>query len=961
MSEEQSQESFDDYKSTVILPQTQFAMRAGLGHNEPKIQTFWENIGLFETLRANTKGHEKYILHDGPPYANGAIHIGHALNKILKDLITRTRQMAGYDSHYVPGWDCHGLPIEWKIEELYRAKGQNKDRVSITEFRQECRDFADKWIKEQIQQFKRLGVMGDWQRPYKTMDYRSEGLIVRELGKFLLNGALYSGSKPVLWSVVEKTALADAEVEYYDHKSVTIWVRFNVKSCTNSDLMGASVVIWTTTPWTIPANRAVAFKEGISYGLYRVDALNESSRAQLGERLILADARAQEVAQKAQISELTRLGDAKGLEGTILKHPLFGAAEANGGYDYDVPILMGDYVTDDAGTGFVHIAPGHGIEDYALAHLKHGMEIPMTVRDDGHYYDHVPLFAGLTVYDEKGKVGNHLGPVLKALDENGGLLAKGSQVHSYPHSWRSKAPLIYRNTPQWFISMEKNNLRKKALDAIDATRFIPKAGQNRLRSMIETRPDWCVSRQRLWGVPLPIFVKKGTFEPLRDAEVIERIARAFDEKGGDVWFEGDPRRFLGDKYTPEDWEPLTDVVEVWFDSGSTHAFVLEEREDLHWPADLYLEGTDQHRGWFHTSLLESCGTRGKAPYKAVLTHGFTMDAQGRKMSKSLGNGVDPLKVANQSGADILRLWVISQDYCDDQKIGNEIIKSVTDAYRRLRNTWRFLLGNLSDYQPSMAPDDDTLPQLERYILDRLFALNTLYHAACEAHDYTRIYHAIMNFVTLELSAFYFDVRKDALYCDKADAPRRRACQSVLAHIFRLLTTWLAPVLVHTAEEVWQTRRKDEQAAGLSETLVPEQSVHQSLYPEIPASWENKALADLWHEIKAIRKVITGALELERAQKRIGSSLEAAPHVYLSQERLEKIQGQDWADLAITSSITLAPGPAPKSGFSLDDISGVEVVFAPAQGEKCARCWKILPEVERPKKHKKLCLRCADAL
>ncbi|HMA13198.1 MAG TPA: class I tRNA ligase family protein, partial [Kiloniellaceae bacterium] len=591
-------------------------------------------------------------------------------------------------------WDCHGLPIEWKIEEQYRAAGKDKDAVPVLEFRRECRDFAEKWVKIQTEEFKRLGVVGNWRRPYTTMSFDAEAQIVREIGKFLVNGGIYKGSRPVLWSVVEKTALADAEVEYHDHVSTTIWVRFPVVKSASALLKGAAVAIWTTTPWTIPGNRAVAFGEEIAYGVWRVDAVAEGSAATVGETLVLADDLAGQVQSDAKIEAWTRLGDAGPLAGTVVAHPWRGVAEAGGGYAFDVPLLAGDFVTTEQGTGFVHIAPGHGADDWALG-LKHGIEVPQTVDGAGVFYDHVPLLAGAVVYDANGKPGNANGRVVKALAEAGRLIAKGKLTHSYPHSWRSKAPLIFRNTAQWFISMETNGLRDKALKAIDATRFVPGTGRNRLRSMIEQRPDWCISRQRLWGVPLPIFVDKKSGEPLRDARVIERVAEAFETEGGDAWFASDPQRFLGNDYSAADFEQVTDVVEVWFDSGSTHSFVLEARPELKWPADLYLEGSDQHRGWFHSSLLESAGTRGRAPYDAVLTHGFILEEQGReKMSKSKGNALSPQQVVDSQGADILRLWVVASNYEEDLRFGPEILKHQGDAYRRLRNTLRYLLGNL---------------------------------------------------------------------------------------------------------------------------------------------------------------------------------------------------------------------------------------------------------------------------
>ena len=641
-----------DYKSTVFLPRTDFAMRAGLPKREPEILARWAEMDLFTRLREASAGREKFILHDGPPYANGHLHMGHALNKILKDVVNRSQQMLGKDAIYVPGWDCHGLPIEWKVEEGYRERGQDKDSVPVVEFRRECREFAAHWIKVQTEEFKRLGVEGDWDKPYTTMTFAAEAQIAREIGKFLMNGGLYRGSKPVLWSIVEKTALADAEVEYHDHTSTTIWVRFAVVKAPQSGLENASVLIWTTTPWTIPGNRAVAYGADVEYVVIEVAETGEEAWAKPGEILVVAKPLIEQTLTRSRITEHRVIARLKGadLAGTVCAHPLRGQ-----GYDFDVPLLEADFVSAEDGTGFVHIAPGHGIDDYELG-LKHGLPMPATVDGDGRFTAEAPLFTGTAVYTPEGKEGDANGAVIEALQAAGALIARGRLKHEYPHSWRSKAPLIFRNTPQWFISMEQNELRKNSLKAIDETRFVPAAGKARLYSMIEQRPDWCISRQRAWGVPIPVFVNKKTGEPLRDQAVIERIAGAFGEEGGDAWFTSDPQRFLGDDYNADDYEQVTDIVEVWFESGSTHAFVLEQRPELAWPASLYLEGSDQHRGWFHSSLLESCGTRGRAPYDAVLTHGFVLDEKARKMSKSLGNVVSPEAVIAERGADILRLW-----------------------------------------------------------------------------------------------------------------------------------------------------------------------------------------------------------------------------------------------------------------------------------------------------------------
>ena len=685
-----------DYKTTVFLPQTDFPMRGDLPRREPALLERWAVLDLWRRQREIAAGRPKFILHDGPPYANGNIHLGTALNKILKDVVNRAQQMLGKDAVYVPGWDCHGLPIEWKIEEEYRAKKKSKDEVPVVQFRRECRDFAAHWLDVQRAEFKRLGVIGDWDHPYTTMSFAAEAQIVREIGKFAMNGGLYRGSKPVMWSVVEQTALAEAEIEYHDHTSTTVWVRFPVATPSRPELAGAAVLIWTTTPWTLPGNRAIAYGAEIDYVLVDIVRAEEGSLAHVGDKLVVGLRRWPEVEKELRVGGVVLAAFTGGdLAGTICRHPLHGR-----GYDFAVPLLAGDFVTDSDGTGFVHIAPGHGADDWELGQ-KHGIEVPQTVSGDGTYFAHVPLFAGRHVYWPNGETGDANRTVIAAIAEAGGLLAQGTLVHSYPHSWRSKAPLIFRNTPQWFISMAANGLRQKALDAIAATRWVPPQGENRIRSMIETRPDWVISRQRAWGVPIAVFVDKRSGELLRDQEVIDRIADAFEREGADAWYTADPKLFLGNR-NPEDYEQVKDIVDVWFDSGSTHAFVLERRPDLRWPASLYLEGSDQHRGWFHSSLLESCGTRGRAPYEAVLTHGFVLDEQGRKMSKSLGNTVAPQDVVAQSGADILRLWVVASDYTEDLRIGPEILKYQADAYRRLRNTLRYLLGSLAGFADERA-------------------------------------------------------------------------------------------------------------------------------------------------------------------------------------------------------------------------------------------------------------------
>ena len=973
-----------DYSDTLFLPATEFPMRAGLPQKEPEILARWQALGLYERLRAEAKGRPLFVLHDGPPYANGNLHIGHALNKTLKDVITRAMQMLGKDSNYVPGWDCHGLPIEWKIEEEYRAKGKNKDEVPVVEFRKECRQFAEKWVKIQGDEFQRLGVVGDFDAPYLTMAFEAESIIAGELLKFATSGQLYRGSKPVMWSVVEKTALAEAEIEYHDYQSDTIYVKFPVMSVVDTPvalatpLIQSSVVIWTTTPWTIPGNRAISFSSKIGYGLYRVADAAEDNWAKVGETYVIADALAEEVFKAARVAAYERLADvpAAALAGLVCAHPLAGLG---GGYEFEVPLLDGDHVTDDAGTGFVHTAPGHGTDDFevwmengrALAERGIDTRIPYTVDENGFLTAEAPGLTGRRVLDENGKKGNANDAVIKALAEAGTILARGRLKHQYPHSWRSKKPIIFRNTPQWFIAMDKplagwtaggsglphdaggplDTLRTRALKAIDDTRFVPPAGQNRLRGMIENRPDWVVSRQRAWGVPIAVFVDKESGEVLKDEAVNARIAAAFAAEGADAWFEdGAAARFLGADHDPERYEQVRDILDVWFDSGSTHAFVLEKRPDLKWPADVYLEGSDQHRGWFHSSLLESCGTRGRAPYDTVITHGFTMAEDGRKMSKSLGNTVAPQDVIKQYGADILRLWVLSTDYADDQRIGPEILKSTADTYRKLRNTLRWMLGTLAHDEHFDMPVD-AMPELERLMLSRLAELDGLVREGYLAFDFKRVVSLLANFMTVELSAFYFDVRKDALYCDAWSSPRRQAALAVVRRLCEALTVWLAPILPFTMEEAFLSRRPSEEG-----------SVHLALFPHVPQDWHDAALTERWRKIRQVRRVVTGALEIERREKRIGASLEAAPTVYVTDpDLLAALDGVDLAEVFITSGATLVETDGPAEAFRIDDVPGVAVVPGLASGRKCARSWRILAEVGSDPDYPDLSLRDAAAM
>ncbi len=912
-----------EYKDTIFLPKTTFEMRANLPSKEPKILEYWDKENIFTKLRKQSKGREKFVLHDGPPYANGHIHMGTALNKILKDVIVRMQQMTGKDSIYVPGWDCHGLPIEWKIEEEYKKKGHDKDKVPIIQFRKECREFAKKWIEIQKKEFRRLGVEGDWENPYLTMSYEAEAQIVRELGKFLLDKSLYKGAKPVLWSVVEKTALADAEVEYQDHTSNTIYVKFKIINSKLKELINQSLIIWTTTPWTIPGNRALAFGSKIDYELVKIIKVKEESLAQINDKIIIASNRKKEFLQDCAIDKVESILSFKGeqLSGTICSHPF-----KKIGYDFEVKALDADFVTLDQGTGIVHCAPGHGLDDYNLG-IKNNIEVVQTVKDDGLYNENAPGFVGEHVYKVDNKI-------IDKLFEFGKLLGKGKLVHSYPHSWRSKAPLIFRNTPQWFISMTKNDLRKKALESIDSTKFYPPQGQVRLRSMVEARPDWCISRQRVWGVPLPIFINKKTGEPLRDNKVINRIADIFEKEGGDAWYSSDPQRFLDNQYDKNDYEQLQDVVEVWFDSGSTHAFVLEKRKDLKWPASMYLEGSDQHRGWFHSSLLESAGTRGRAPYESILTHGFVVDGKGRKMSKSLGNVISPENIMSKYGVDILRLWVVASDYYDDLRLDNSILSFQADSYRRIRNTFRYLLGNIDGFNKDEEIDYELMPQLEKFILHRLWEVSKIVDKCINNFDFHYMFTTLLNFCSNDLSAFYFDIRKDCIYCDSKSSEKRRAARTVLNILFEYLVRWFAPFLVFTCEEAWSSRKKDS-------------SIHEQVFLKIPSEYNKMELKNKWDYVKEVRKSITGAIEIKRSEKTIGSSLQAKAEVWISKKYEKNLKNIDMSEIGIVSSS--------KINILNDDNEEIKVDITLAEGEKCKRCWKVLPEVDT------ICKRCKDVI
>ena len=893
-------------KAQINLPKTAFSMKANLPTREPEILEYWKKINLYDELRKESKGREKFVLHDGPPYANGNIHMGTALNKILKDIIVKFHQMDGKDSIYVPGWDCHGLPIEWKIEEQYKKNKKNKNEVPIVEFRKECRTFAEKWIEIHKEQFKRLGVVGDWENYYSTMSYDAEAQIVRELGKFLKEGSLYRGFKPVLWSTVEKTALADAEVEYQDHKSDTIYASFQVKKSNIKELSDSEIVIWTTTPWTIPANKALAYNENLDYSLIKISDNTDFKN----KKIVVADELLESVKKDCNIEKYEILKKIKGKEfkDTICKHPFFDL-----GYDYDIPLLEARFVTTEQGTGIVHCAPSHGPDDFNLC-LNNGIKAIETVDGDGKYTKNVAMFEGIHIFKA-----NHL--VIEKLKEQKKLLASGELVHSYPHSWRSKAPLVHRATPQWFISMESHKLRNKALKAIDDTTFYPSKGKDRLRSMIETRPDWCVSRQRVWGVPLPIFVNKKDNKILIDEDVFENIARIYEKEGSDCWFSDDPQKFLGTKYKANDYDKLSDIVEVWFDSGSTHSFVLEKRDDLKWPASMYLEGSDQHRGWFHSSLLESCGTRGRAPFESILSHGFVVDGKGLKMSKSLGNVIAPEDILKKYGADILRIWVASSNYAEDLRIDYSILDQHAESYRKIRNTFRYLLGNLNDKFENIDLENlnlESLPELEKFLLNKIYNLNERYIKYFENYDFHNLYKELLNFCTVDLSAFYFDIRKDTLYCDSLNSEKRKSCIIILNILLDSLLKWFAPILSFTTEEIYQLVSKKNK------------SIHLEKFQNFPKKFKNEELEKKWSELIKIRNICNVSIEEKRASKEIGSSLEAEINIQINNNYKKIITDIDLSELCITS----------KAKIIYNDSEDIVVNTQKASGDKCPVCWKI---------------------
>ncbi len=926
-----------DYKQTLNLPKTAFPMKASLVKKEPEQLTAWEAAGLYKTIRKASAGRKKFILHDGPPYANGNIHIGTALNKILKDIIVRSRQMMGFDAVYVPGWDCHGLPIEHNVD---KELGDKKLGMSQAEVRRLCRRYAEKYIDIQREEFKRLGVAGQWDDPYMTMSYAYEAIIARECGKFALNGALFRSKKPIHWCCSCRTALAEAEIEYGDDASPSIYVKFPLETPGEGAAAlptekPVSVVIWTTTPWTLPANLAIALHPDFRY----VAADTGEEILILAKDLLVNCMAAFGVVDYQVVAECS----AADLEGKTCRHPFM---------DRSSLIILGDHVTLEAGTGCVHTAPGHGREDYEVG-LRYGLDVYAPVDDGGAFTDEVDFVKGQFVFKANGAI-------IERLGETGALLASTSIKHSYPHCWRCKQPVIFRATPQWFVSMEKTGLRQKALEEIDRVQWIPKWGRERIYGMIENRPDWCVSRQRSWGVPIAIFRCSDCDRVVMDEKILEHVFSLFNAHGADIWFEADMQTLLPENTAcpgcgSTALEKENDILDVWFDSGVSHAAVLEARANLHWPADLYLEGSDQHRGWFHSSLLTAVGLRDAAPYKAVLTHGFVVDADGKKMSKSLGNVIAPKKVIDRYGAEILRLWVSASDYQEDIRISDTILKQLSDAYRRIRNTGRFILGNLSDF----APDTMSVPPAEMRELDR-FVLHTLqrliHRARCayDAYEFHTIYHAIYNYCTVDLSAFYLDILKDRLYTSPAASSDRRSAQTAAFLILDAITRLIAPILPFTAEEIWQHLPDREGKAT---------SVHMSALPEADDVYLDESLAAGWKSLLVVRAEVTKALETSRAAKSIGHSLDAHVTLYLP-ERLRgdlEVISEPLASVFIVSGAAVTTGDAPADAFFSDVVDGMAVVVTPAKGDKCPRCWIRSAGIGEAADYQDVCPKCAGQL
>lgn len=919
-----------DIKASVRLPKTNFSMKANLPELDAKILKAWQEIGIYKEIVKKHTGKPKFILHDGPPYANGHIHIGHALNKILKDIIVKAHSIQGLATPFVLGWDCHGLPIEWKIEEKYKKLGQAKEEIEVNAFRQECKEFADKWIAIQKEEFKELGIFADFDNSYFTTQPQVEATILEGIFQVLKQGGLYQGKRPVLWSCVEKTALAEAEVEYHDKKAITAFVGFKVAKAPKELWQNALLAIWTTTPWTLPANQAVAYGESISYILLEITEVSADSLLKKGTKLIIAEDLLATVLEKIGVSSYTLLDKQQGLPDFQLEHPLYSQ-----GFKYIVPTLSANFVDTKTGTGLVHIAPAHGEDDFYLC--KNNNIIPVEIISDaGLYISSVPLFAGQHIFK--------VAPlILEALSHEGTLLGTYEVTHSYPHSWRSKAPLIYRLTTQWFISLEHNNVRQKALKALENVDFYPKTGKNRLVAMLSNRPDWCISRQRSWGVPLSLFIHKETKTPLVDEELFNNIINAFAKEGSNAWFSGDNKRFLPAKYNKDDYLAISDVVDVWVDSGLSYNYVLQKRENMAFPADIYVEGSDQHRGWFQSSLIMSILLTGQAPYKKVMTHGFTMDESNQKMSKSLGNTTTPKQFSQQYGTDILRLWVASNDVAEDMKIGNNILKQQTEIYKKIRNTLRYLLANLSNYKTDVAYEN--LAEIDKYLLNKIYEIDQLF---IKTFKDTLVLHQffsrLFNFILADLSAFFFDVKKDTLYCDADNNPNFQGTLTVLNVLNEFMLKWLAPFIPFTMEEVYANRYNK----NLGELFL-----HDFIVAD--KAWFNTMLATKWKKIQEVRKVVTGALEVERVAGVIGSSLEADPIVYVNADYKEILDSVNFAEICITSSITVElidNMPKTEELFNLPEYSNIFVKFQKSSGQKCVRCWKFYEKLEN-----NLCERC----
>ena len=928
----------NQFSNTILLPKTSFSMRANLSNTEINWLKFWKKNNLLEKVKNKQNNKTKFILHDGPPYANGHLHLGHALNKILKDIICRSHTKMDYEVDYIPGWDCHGLPIEWKIEESYRKKGKNKDDIDQLKFRDECRNFAKKWVSIQSEEFNRLGINCDWNDIYTTMNKESESIIVSELLKFLEQGRLYLGHKPVMWSVVEKTALAEAEVEYQEKISKSIYTKFPVVSSSKKDLIGSNVIIWTTTPWTLPGNKAVAFSEKLDYQLIEIHDDYGQFNLLKGEKFLFSKDLLGQFLKKIGITSYEIINEFKGSYFLDAKcsHPL-----KTIGYNFDVPMVHGDHVTNETGSGFVHIAPGHGIDDFELG-KKFGLQVPDTVKNNGLYSSKVPHFHGTHIFKADSKI-------IEELKDKKMLIVADEFHHSYPHSWRSKAPLIYRTTSQWFISMEEKNLRSVALKAIENVKWIPENSKNRITSMVADRPDWCVSRQRSWGVPITVFINKLTGEPLIDKKVNKNIINKINDNGTDFWFLGNNGDFLTSNYNPDNYEKVTDILDVWFDSGSSHAFVLKNR-GINQKADLYLEGSDQHRGWFQSSLIESCANYDDSPYKSVLTHGFVLDDKGKKMSKSSGNIISPDDVIKKYGADILRLWVATSNYSEDLKIGFESLERQSEMYRKIRNSIRFLLGNLNEWKDDEIIQHQKLPVLEKYIRFELYKINEVVIESFKNFNFYKAFQIIGSFCNSELSSLFFDVRKDCLYCEDKKSEKRMAARTVMVDVFKSIIDWLSPVLVFTAEEAWQCWREE-----IGEGM--EESCHLRSFTKLPNEWNDPSLEIKWKIIKNIKKAVTAAVEKKRDKKLIKSSLEALPSIFFkNKDYLNVIKEINLEEILITSTVNIVE-KKDKDFETYDEDESIYVKINLCKDQKCERCWKLFKQIKK----ELICSRCNNVV